>query len=75
MLGLEGGFLAQNAMYGRGGQPCPACGMAIMKTRIAGLDRPADALTARLPAASSGQHGVHNWPAESCARDPTDGAR
>ncbi len=37
VLGLEGGFLAQNAMYGRGGQPCPACGMAITKTRIAGL--------------------------------------
>ena len=26
VLGLEGGFLAQNAMYGRGGEPCPACG-------------------------------------------------
>jgi formamidopyrimidine-DNA glycosylase len=37
VLGLEGGFLAQNAMYGRGGQPCPACGTAITKTRIAGL--------------------------------------
>ena len=24
VLGLEGGFLARNAMYGRGGQPCPA---------------------------------------------------
>jgi formamidopyrimidine-DNA glycosylase len=37
VLGLEGGFLAQNAVYGRGGQPCPACGAAIRKTRIAGL--------------------------------------
>jgi len=37
VLGLEGGFLAQNAMYGRGGEPCPACGTAITKTRIAGL--------------------------------------
>jgi formamidopyrimidine-DNA glycosylase len=37
VLGLEGGFLAQNAMYGRGGQPCPVCGGAILKTRIAGL--------------------------------------
>lgn len=37
VLGLEGGFLAQNAMYGRGGQPCPACGSAIVKTRIVGL--------------------------------------
>src|SRR5258708_2981474 len=33
VLGLEGGFLAQNAMYGRGGQPCPPCGGAIPKTR------------------------------------------
>jgi formamidopyrimidine-DNA glycosylase len=37
VLGREGGFLAQNAMYGRGGEPCPACGSAIEKTRIAGL--------------------------------------
>jgi len=37
VLGLEGGFLAQNAMYGRGGQPCPACGQPIEKTRIPGL--------------------------------------
>src|SRR5262249_35546849 len=37
VLGLEGGFLAQNAMYGRGGQPCPACGTSVEKTRIAGL--------------------------------------
>lgn len=37
VLGLEGGFLAQNAMYGRGGQPCPECGRPILKTRIAGL--------------------------------------
>jgi formamidopyrimidine-DNA glycosylase len=37
VLGLEGGFLAQNAMYGRAGLPCPACGRAIEKTRIEGL--------------------------------------
>jgi formamidopyrimidine-DNA glycosylase len=37
VLGLEGGFLATNAMYGRGGQPCPACGGAVVKTRIVGL--------------------------------------
>lgn len=37
VLGLEGGFLAQNAMYGRGGQPCPACATPIVKTRIRGL--------------------------------------
>ncbi len=37
VLGLEGGFLAQNAMYGRGGQPCPRCGTVVVKTKIAGL--------------------------------------
>jgi formamidopyrimidine-DNA glycosylase len=37
VLGLEGGFLAVNAMYGRGGEPCPGCGGAILKTKIAGL--------------------------------------
>jgi formamidopyrimidine-DNA glycosylase len=37
VLGLEGGFLAENAMYGRGGKPCPGCGQAILKTKIAGL--------------------------------------
>jgi len=37
VLGLEGGFLAQNAMYGRGGQPCKGCGDPIQKTKIAGL--------------------------------------
>jgi formamidopyrimidine-DNA glycosylase len=37
VLGLEGGFLAQNAMYGRAGLPCQGCGRPIIKTRIAGL--------------------------------------
>jgi formamidopyrimidine-DNA glycosylase len=37
VLGLEGGFLAQNAMYGRAGQPCPGCSGPIQKTKIAGL--------------------------------------
>ncbi len=37
VLGLEGGFLSQNAMYGRGGKPCPACGTEVLKTKIAGL--------------------------------------
>ena len=37
VLGLEGGFLAQNAMYGRKGEACPGCGGAIIKTRICGL--------------------------------------
>jgi formamidopyrimidine-DNA glycosylase len=37
VLGLEGGFLAVNSMYGRAGQPCKGCGGPILKTRIAGL--------------------------------------
>jgi formamidopyrimidine-DNA glycosylase len=37
VLGREGGFLASNAMYGRGGEPCPGCGEPVRKTRIAGL--------------------------------------
>lgn len=37
VLGLEGGFLAQNAMYGREGKPCPGCQGAVVKARIVGL--------------------------------------
>jgi formamidopyrimidine-DNA glycosylase len=37
VLGLEGGFLSGNAMYGRGGKPCPGCGGPVVKTKIAGL--------------------------------------
>lgn len=37
VLGLEGGFLAINAMYGHGGEPCPSCGTKIVKTQIIGL--------------------------------------
>ncbi|MCA1686701.1 MAG: DNA-formamidopyrimidine glycosylase, partial [Planctomycetia bacterium] len=37
VLGLEGGFLGKNAMYGRGGQPCPNCGGSVLKTKMAGL--------------------------------------
>jgi formamidopyrimidine-DNA glycosylase len=37
VLGLEGGFLAQNAMYGREGKPCPGCGQPVIRARIAGL--------------------------------------
>jgi formamidopyrimidine-DNA glycosylase len=37
VLGLEGGFLAQNAMYGRGGKPCNVCGGKVVKTKISGL--------------------------------------
>ncbi len=37
VLGLEGGFLAQNSVYGRENQPCRACSEPIKKTRIAGL--------------------------------------
>jgi formamidopyrimidine-DNA glycosylase len=37
VLGEEGGFLAQNAVYGRENQPCPRCSQPIRKTRFAGL--------------------------------------
>lgn len=37
VLGLEGGFLAINAMYGHGGEPCPNCSTKIVKTQITGL--------------------------------------
>jgi formamidopyrimidine-DNA glycosylase len=37
VLGLEGGFLAQNAIHRRAGQPCPGCGGPVLKTRIPGL--------------------------------------
>ena len=37
VLGLEGGFLAQNSVYGRENQPCRRCSQRITKTRIAGL--------------------------------------
>ena len=35
--GGEGGFLNQNAMYGRGGKPCPECAGPVSKVKIAGL--------------------------------------
>jgi len=37
VLGLEGGFLAQNFVYGRENLPCRVCAEPIKKTRIAGL--------------------------------------
>jgi formamidopyrimidine-DNA glycosylase len=37
VLGLEGGFLAENSVYGREGLACRACAQPIVKTRIAGL--------------------------------------
>jgi formamidopyrimidine-DNA glycosylase len=37
VLGLDGGFLTQNAMYGRAGEPCPSCLTKVVKMRIAGL--------------------------------------
>jgi formamidopyrimidine-DNA glycosylase len=37
VLGLEGGFLAGNAVHRRRGLPCPACREPIVKARIAGL--------------------------------------
>lgn len=37
VLGLEGGFLAENAVYGRAGKPCRVCGEAIVRAKIVGL--------------------------------------
>jgi formamidopyrimidine-DNA glycosylase len=37
VLGLEGGFLAENSAYGRVALPCRDCGQPIEKTRIQGL--------------------------------------
>jgi formamidopyrimidine-DNA glycosylase len=37
VLGLEGGFLAQNSVYGRAALPCRVCSQPIVKTKIAGL--------------------------------------
>ncbi len=37
VLALEGGFLAENSVYGRAGAPCPTCARPIVKTNIAGL--------------------------------------
>ncbi len=37
VLGREGGFLATNAIHRRQGQPCPSCGTAVVRERIAGL--------------------------------------
>jgi formamidopyrimidine-DNA glycosylase len=37
VLGLEGGFLTENSVYGRENLPCRVCSEPIVKTRIAGL--------------------------------------
>ncbi len=37
VLGLEGGFLAQNAVYGRAWLPCRVCATPIVKMKISGL--------------------------------------
>ena len=37
VLGVEGGFLSQNAVYGRENLACRTCSQPILKTRISGL--------------------------------------
>jgi formamidopyrimidine-DNA glycosylase len=37
VLGLEGGFLAQNSVYARENEPCRVCAEPIARARIAGL--------------------------------------
>ena len=49
--GLEGGFLAQNAMYGRAGEPCRSCGQPDREDQDRRPDRPADLFLPELPAA------------------------
>jgi formamidopyrimidine-DNA glycosylase len=67
VLGIEGGFLAQSAVHRRGGRPCPACGQAVVKTRIAGLiGRPTylcpSCQPAAAPAAGAGGAGGPSGP-------------
>ncbi len=47
--GGEGGFLNQNAMYGRGGKPCPGVRRAGQQGQDRRPDRPPDALLPDLP--------------------------
>jgi formamidopyrimidine-DNA glycosylase len=37
VLGVEGGFLAQNCVYGRENKPCRTCARPITRARVAGL--------------------------------------
>jgi formamidopyrimidine-DNA glycosylase len=37
VLGMEGGYLAQNSVYGRAERPCRVCSEPIVKTKITGL--------------------------------------
>ena len=61
VLGLEGGFLAINSMYGRGGKPCPGCGEAIVKTKIVGLaGRPTHFCPTCQPKKRPGRHHKPN---------------
>ena len=52
VLGLEGGFLAQNSVYGRANLPCPACSQADREDQDRRTDRPPDLLLSALPAAA-----------------------
>ena len=49
VLGLEGGFLAQNSVYGRENQPCRRCSRADHEDADRRTDRPADVLLSAVP--------------------------
>jgi formamidopyrimidine-DNA glycosylase len=61
VLGLEGGFLASNAVHRRRDLPCPRCGGPIAKIRLEGLiGRPTylcPACQPRRPRRRAGQSG------------------
>ncbi len=52
VLGLEGGFLAQNSVYGRKDQPCRIVRRADPQDKDRRPDRPADLLLSGVPGAT-----------------------
>ena len=53
VLGLEGGFLSQNAMYGRAGEPCRGCELPYREDQDRRSHRPPHLLLPKVPAADS----------------------
>jgi len=71
VLGGEGGFLAQNAVYGRQGEPCRACGEAILRTRFTGLIGRSTYLCPRCqPAPRAPRRGRRGGPSGRPGRNP-----
>ena len=59
VLGLEGGFLAQNSVYGRESQPCRRCSQADHQDADRRIDRAADVFLSALPAAAVNRGRQH----------------